>query len=185
MKIRKFIFKNVNSTNDVAIRIIKNTKNKFGIIVADKQKKGRGQHGKKWISYKGNLFLSIFYSLERINLSLRQLTKLNCLLIKKILSRYCKNGISIKPPNDILINKKKICGILQETLIKANTTYIVVGIGINLIKSPNINNYSTTNLAALTKKNINKKKIILEIKTIYENFIRKFSRFNLKTIKNL
>ena len=84
MKIRKFSFKNVNSTNDIAIRIIKNTKNKFGIIVADKQKKGRGQHGKKWISYRGNLFLSIFYSLERINLSLRQLTKLNCLLIKKI-----------------------------------------------------------------------------------------------------
>ena len=39
MKIRKFSFKNVNSTNDIAIRIIKNTKNKFGIIVADKQKK--------------------------------------------------------------------------------------------------------------------------------------------------
>ena len=50
MKIRKFSFKNVNSTNDIAIRIIKNTKNKFGIIVVDKQKKGRGQHGKKWIS---------------------------------------------------------------------------------------------------------------------------------------
>ena len=83
-----------------------------------------------------------------------------------------------------MINKKKICGILQETLIKANTTYIVVGIGINLIKSPKINNYPTTNLAELTKKNINKKKIVLEIKTIYENFISKFSRFNLKTIKN-
>tara|TARA_B100000315_G_scaffold241816_1_gene263031 strand:- start:1641 stop:2198 length:558 start_codon:yes stop_codon:yes gene_type:complete len=185
MKIRKFSFKNVNSTNDIAIRIIKNTKTKFGIIVADKQKKGRGQHGKKWISYRGNLFLSIFYSLERINLTLRQLTKINCLLIKKILSRYYKNRISIKPPNDILINKKKICGILQETLIKASTTYIVVGIGINLIKSPNINNYPTTNLEELTKKNVNKKKIVLEIKTIYENFISKFSRFNLKTIKNL
>ena len=185
MKIRKFSFKNVNSTNDIAIRLIRNTNNKFGIIIADKQKKGRGQHGKKWISYRGNLFLSIFYSLERINLTLRQLTKINCLLIKKILSRYYKNRISIKPPNDILINKKKICGILQETLIKASTTYIVVGIGINLIKSPNINNYPTINLEELTKKNVNKKKIVLEIKTIYENFISKFSRFNLKTIKNL
>ena len=107
MKIKKFKYKNVNSTNDVAIRIIKNTKNKYGIIISEKQKKGRGQFGKKWISHKGNLFVSIFYSLEKNNLSLKELTKLNCLLIKKLLSRYCNNKISIKPPNDILIKKKE------------------------------------------------------------------------------
>ena len=80
MKLKKFKFKIVNSTNDIAIRLIRNTNNKFGIIIADKQKKGRGQHGKKWISYKGNLFVSIFFSLEKINMSLKQLTKANCLL---------------------------------------------------------------------------------------------------------
>ena len=133
MKLKKFNFKTVNSTNDIAIRLIRNTNNKFGIIIADKQKKGRGQHGKKWISYKGNLFVSIFFSLEKINMSLKQLTKANCLLIRKILSRYYKNKISIRLPNDLLINKKKICGILQETLIKANMKYFVIGVGINLI----------------------------------------------------
>ena len=45
MKLKKFKFKVVNSTNDIAIRLIRNTNNKFGIIIADKQKKGRGQHG--------------------------------------------------------------------------------------------------------------------------------------------
>ena len=71
MKLKRFKFKTVNSTNDIAIRLIRNTNNKFGIIIADKQKKGRGQHGKKWISYRGNLFLSIFYSLE-INANQKQ-----------------------------------------------------------------------------------------------------------------
>ena len=47
MKLRKFHFKKVNSTNDTAIRIIKNTNNKFGIIIAKNQKKGKGQYGKK------------------------------------------------------------------------------------------------------------------------------------------
>ena len=42
MKLKKFKFKVVNSTNDIAIRLIRNTNNKFGIIIADKQKKGRG-----------------------------------------------------------------------------------------------------------------------------------------------
>ena len=185
MKLKKFNFKTVNSTNDIAIRLIRNTNNKFGIIIADKQKKGRGQHGKKWISYKGNLFVSIFFSLEKINMSLKQLTKANCLLIRKILSRYYKNKISIRLPNDLLINKKKICGILQETLIKANMKYFVIGVGINLIKSPCIKNYPTTNLLELTKINVNKTKIISEMITIYEKFINQFSKLYTKKQKKL
>ena len=107
MKLKKFKFKIINSTNDIAIRLIKKTNNKFGIIVAENQKKGRGQRGNKWISYKGNLFVSIFFSLDKINMSLKQLTKTNCFLIKKTLSQFCKKKIYIKPPNDLLINKKK------------------------------------------------------------------------------
>ena len=185
MKLKTFKFKTVNSTNDIAIRLIRNTNNKSGIIIADKQKKGRGHHGKKWISYKGNLFVSIFFSLEKINMSLKQLTKANCFLIKKILSRYYKNKISIKSPNDLLMNKKKFCGILQETLKKANSTYFIIGVGINLIKSPYIKNYSTTNLFELTKIKVSKNKITSEIKSIYEEFIDQFSKLNLKTVKNL
>ena len=185
MKLKKFKFKTVNSTNDVAIRLIKKTNNKFGLIVADEQKKGRGQRGNKWISYKGNLFISIFFSLEKINMSLKQLTKTNCFLIKKTLSQFCKKKIYIKPPNDLLINKKKICGILQETITKANSNYFIVGVGINLIKSPTINNYPTTSILELTKINVSKKKIIIELISLYENFVNQFSRTNLKSIKNL
>ena len=64
MKLKKFFFKSVNSTNDAAIRIIKNSNIKFGIIISDKQKKGKGQYGKKWISLKGNLFVSIFFFIK-------------------------------------------------------------------------------------------------------------------------
>ena len=185
MKLKKFNFKTVNSTNDIAVRLIKNTNNKFGIIIADRQKKGRGQRGKKWISNKGNLFVSIFFSLEKINMSIQQLTKANCYLIKKILSRYCKKKIFIKPPNDLLVNNKKICGILQETLKKSNIKYLIVGVGINLIKSPHIMNYPTTNLLELTKIKVSKTKVISEIKSKYEEFINKFLKLNLKTEKNL
>ena len=185
MKFKKFNFKNVNSTNDIAIKLIKKTNYKYGIIVADKQKKGRGRFGRKWISYKGNLFVSLFFTLEKINLSLHQLTKVNCFLIKKLLSKYYKNNILIKPPNDLLVNKKKICGILQESIKKDNTNYFVVGIGINLIKSPNLIKYPTTDILQLTKINVNKKKIILELLSLYENFFNQFTRLKFKSIKNL
>ena len=161
MILKKFVFKNVNSTNDIAIKIIKNSKNKSGIVIANNQKKGRGRYGKKWISYKGNLFVSFFYELKNINLSLPTLTKVNCLLV----------------------NKKKISGILQEIVNKDKKKYMVVGIGINLIKNPNIKGYPTINLSEICRRKISKNEIIYKLKKIYENFIPKLnSSFTGKTL---
>ena len=107
MKFKKFNFKKVKSTNDTAIRIIKNSNFKFGMVISDTQLSGKGQYGNKWISYKGNLFVSFFHELKNINVSLSTLTKINCLLVKKILAKYCKKKIIFKKPNDLLIEKKK------------------------------------------------------------------------------
>ena len=68
MKLKRFNFKKVGSTNNVAIRIIKKTKIKSGIIVAANQSNGRGLHGKKWVSYSGNLFISVFFTLDKIDI---------------------------------------------------------------------------------------------------------------------
>ena len=182
MKLKKFNFKIINSTNDLAIKIIKNTQNKAGIVIAEKQKKGRGQYGKKWISYKGNLFVSVFFPIDKIGLSLREFTKVNCLLVKKLLSNFYKGKISIKKPNDLLINKKKISGILQETLSKSGKKYIIVGIGINLIKNPSIKNYPTTNLFELINFRINSNSASMKIKKIYEKFIPKLYKINIKNM---
>ena len=182
MKLKKFNFKIVNSTNDLAIQIIKNTNNKSGIIIAEKQKKGRGQYGKKWTSFKGNLFVSIFFQIDLVKLSLKNLTKVNCSLVKKLLANFYKDTIMIKKPNDLLINNKKISGILQETLSKSGETFIIVGIGINLIKSPTIKNYLTTNLFDLTGVKITPNNAALKLKKIYETFIPIFPNFNIKNL---
>ena len=174
MKFKIFRFRKVNSTNNTAIRIIRNSNLNYGMVISEMQNNGRGQYGKKWISYKGNLFISFFYNLENFTVSVKQLTKINCLLVKKLLSLYCKNKIIFKKPNDLLIDRKKICGILQETLTKLNKKYLIVGIGINLIKSPYIKNYPTINLLDLTKKKISKSKIENEIKKIFEFKLSKF-----------
>ena len=168
MKFKIFRFKNVNSTNNSAIRIIKNSNTNYGMIIANEQKRGKGQYGKKWISYNGNLFVSFFYRLDHLNVSLKRISKINCLLVKKLLAIYYKNRIIFKKPNDLLINKKKICGILQENISKINKRYLIVGIGINLIKNPNLRNYPTTNLNELLNKKVSKNKIEKQIKKIFE-----------------
>jgi len=172
MNIKKFVYKSVNSTNDIAIKLIKKSKIKAGLIVSEKQKKGRGQRGKKWISHKGNLFATIFFSLDKNNLTIKELTKMNANLIIKLISFYCKEKIILKKPNDILINKKKVCGILQEIVQRKEIKYLVVGIGLNLIKSPNITNYPTTNLYKLTNVKISVSNVSKKLILIYMNFLK-------------
>ena len=168
MKFKVFRFNKVKSTNNTAIKIIKTSDIDYGMIVSENQSNGKGQYGKKWISYKGNLFVSFFFNLKNFDINLNKFTKLNCLLVKKLLTSYYRNKIIFKKPNDLLINKKKICGILQETLIKLNKKYLIVGIGINLIKSPLIRNYPTTNLYELLDKKVSKRQIVNELKKIFE-----------------
>ena len=118
--------------------------------------------------------MSFFYKLENINLSLSFLTKKNCFLVKDVISKYYKKKITFKLPNDLLINKKKICGILQEKIDNSKKQYLIVGIGFNLIKSPNITNYPTTNLLEITNQKINKKKFVKELKITFEKFLSKY-----------
>ena len=106
--------------------------------------------------------------------ALSQITKLNCLLVKKMISKYYKKKITYKKPNDLLIKGKKISGILQEIIHKNNKKSLIVGIGLNLVKNPIIRNYPTTNLNDLINKKVSKKKIEIELKNVFEKNLSKF-----------
>ena len=166
MKLKKFNFKKVKSTNNTAIRLIRRGIDS-GVVSANVQTKGKGQRGNKWISKKGNLFISIFFKVNS-KLSLKKITTINLSILKKIISSQIVGKIYIKLPNDILIYKKKVSGILQEIMYKNNNKYLIVGIGINIISSPNIRNYPTTYLNKYSKKKINNIKILNKIKLNFE-----------------
>ena len=173
MKYKKFKYKRVKSTNNTAIRIIKETNCTLGMVVAETQVNGRGQYGRKWISSKGNLFVSFFNEFNKTNLSINAITKINCLLVKKLLSKFTSQKILFKRPNDLLINKKKISGILQEVLLIKEKKFLITGIGINIVKNPNIINYPATNLQEVSKKSINKLGVENRLKQIFEKNLSK------------
>ena len=166
MFLKKFKYKKVSSTNDVAITKIKQGY-KAGIVISESQTNGRGQYGKKWVSNKGNLFLSIFFTINKKK-QISRLVVSNLRTIKKILSMFIKSKINIKKPNDITVDKKKICGILSETLFYKNFKFIIVGIGINIVNSPNLRNYPTTNLNEITNSKVSKIKLLKKIINAFE-----------------
>ncbi len=174
MKLKRFKFKRVKSTNNTAIRIIKKTNYNFGMVVAETQANGRGQYGRKWISSKGNLFVSFFNELNKTNLSINTITKINCHLVKKLLSTFTRKKIMFKKPNDLLIDKKKISGILQEVIFSNKKKFLITGIGINITKNPYIKNYPATNLQEVTKKSISKLNVENKLKQLFEKSLYQF-----------
>tara|TARA_B100000886_G_scaffold115700_1_gene77838 strand:- start:219 stop:755 length:537 start_codon:yes stop_codon:yes gene_type:complete len=174
MKFKVFRYKKVKSTNNTAIRVLKKTNYNFGMIISETQTGGKGQYGRKWISFKGNIFITFFYKLKKINLSMKQLSKKNCFLVKDVISKFYKHKIVYKSPNDLLINKKKICGILQEKINKSGNDYLIFGIGFNLVKSPIILNYPTTNLFEITKKKVKTEIFKNQLKKSFGKFLSQY-----------
>ena len=170
MKLKKFSYKKVLSTNDIAIKKIKNGFEN-GIILADEQKKGRGKYGNKWISIKGNLFTTVFFKINN-KIKLEKILKFNCSLVKKTLRQVLKKNINIKPPNDIMINKEKVSGILQEIINYKNNKYLIVGIGINIVASPKIDNYKCSHINNFHNKFISRNKVFYLLKDMYEKNLR-------------
>ena len=183
MKIKSLKFKSVNSTNDIALDLIKKNKFKPTLISAEQQIKGRGTMGKKWISKKGNLFLTIFFDISKKKIDFKKFAVLNAYLLQNILIKKFSNKIKIKWPNDLLFEKKKFCGILQETIIQAGKKFLIVGIGINTNFNPNSSSFSSTSLKQITNKNIDNKKLFIMIKKNYEKFLLKTNRNTFSELK--
>jgi len=183
MKLRSIKFKSVGSTNDIAHKLIKKKNIKPTIIISKKQTKGRGTMGKKWISKKGNLFLTIFFDMSKKKIDFKKFAVLNAYLLKSILIKKFSNKIKIKWPNDLLFEGKKICGILQETVIDAGKKFLIVGIGINTNFDPKNRSFSSTSLKDITNKKIDNKKLFIMIKKNYERLLFKANQNSFSELK--
>ena len=178
-------FESVTSTNDVAINLIKEKKKETGCIYAGAQTKGRGTQGKKWVSEMGNLFGSIFFPLKNNYPSFSEFSMINPVIISEVIKKFCKKKkISFKWPNDVFVDGRKICGILQELITSNDKKFLIIGIGINIVSNPNINtNYEATNIFLETKKKPTTEEIINLLITSYENFFRELDTYNFINFK--
>ena len=180
MKLKMYKFKKIKSTNDMAINLIKKKGKKSGYVHAETQTKGKGTHGKKWISKKGNLFMTIFFPLNNKYPPFNHFYLINPIILSDVIKNFCnKNNISLKFPNDIFVNKKKICGILQEIITSKSSKFLIIGIGININSSPKLKKtYLSTSIFKETKEKPNIKKVINLIVSSYEIFFSNLKKYN-------
>ena len=177
-------FKELDSTNAYAKNNIEQL-NDFDVIVADHQNAGYGQWGRKWIDTGSeNLYMTIVIKPEEVAM-LTNIVRFTAICTCNVLLKY-NTSPKIKEPNDILINNKKICGILAESISRGDKIRgLVVGIGINLNankKMLELINQPSTSLNLETQKKIDKnlflKQIVTEFKKNYPDFIKKGVNLN-------
>jgi len=181
MKFEIYNYESVTSTNDMAINLIKDKKKIIGCVNSEIQTKGRGTRGKKWISKKGNLFTSIFFPLKKKYPAFDEFAIVNCIIVSDVIKKLCNESkkVNLKFPNDIFLNGKKVCGLLQEVITFEKSNYLITGIGINIQSNPNIeNNYKATNILFETKKNYEKKEIIDLLISSYQSFFKSIDSYN-------
>jgi len=183
MKIKIKNYKKVKSTNDVAMKLIKRNILEPTLITTEKQTNGRGRIGKKWISLKGNLFITLFFKFDQKRINFKQFAVLNAFLLKKVISNIISKKIKIKWPNDLLFNKLKFCGILQEVIKFDNFDYLIVGIGLNTNIVPQNKGFKSTCLKNILNKKIDNQKILKKIVIAYEKFLGEKNKLSFSDLK--
>lgn len=129
---KKITLKTVDSTNLEAFRQLE--KYNEVCVSADIQTQGYGRNKSQWLSYRGNIHFSFgkIVEVDKVkNLSLKVVYRVFFLMKK-----YVSGELAVKWPNDILLDGKKVAGILIESKIKGNMAKVVVGIGINFSYAP-------------------------------------------------
>lgn len=173
-------FREVDSTNEVAKRLAQEGAPEGTVVIAEIQKKGKGRRGKPWISPLGGAWMSIILRPDTLPINAPQLTFTAGVAAAKTIKEGYGLDVGIKWPNDILIEDKKVCGILTEiSTEKDSIDYIIAGIGIDAnvdldLLPPELREH-TTSLKSELEMEISR---MILVRKFLENFESMYNEFN-------
>lgn len=120
----------VDSTSDEAKRLVAKGAREGLVVIAKEQSRGRGKPGRGWDSPADlGIYLSAIVKPYRNPPDLVPLTLLSAQAVVSSIFKTCQITATIKQPNDVLMNGKKVCGILVE---RVKTGELIIGIGVNV-----------------------------------------------------
>lgn len=127
-------FPETESTNTLAFRLADAGAKEGTVVIADSQTQGRGRIKRKWESPPGlNLYTSLILKPDINPARSSPITLTAGVAVAELFSLYCPGKVHLKWPNDVLINGRKVCGILTEIKTEGKKLkFIVLGVGINI-----------------------------------------------------
>lgn len=174
----------IDSTNSYLKELItKQTVENFTVVLAENQTNGRGQRGANWEVESGkNLTFSIL--IKDVLLSFEEVFNLNVVVAVSLFQTFSNlkiPNLSIKWANDILADKKKVCGILIENQLKSNSEILsVIGIGINVNQENFENLPQASSLKKISGQEWNKDEVLLTFLNQFQNNINLYKNEGAK-----
>src|SRR6267378_1176778 len=129
-------YRRLRSTNTTAYRLAQQSATEWTVVVADVQTKGRGREGKKWESLKGGLWFSVILRPNVPSPKLPLLQFLAAIATRQALENEAGLSVKLKWPNDLVLGRAKLGGILIESKTLADRiSFAILGIGLNINQS--------------------------------------------------
>ena len=174
-----YVYKEVRSTNTIAKFLSINDCEDGAVVISEKQTDAKGRSGKSWASPLGGIWLSVILKPILDHSKLPLITLATGVAVAKTLEKIGVENPEIKWPNDIMIDDKKVCGILTEAVTKFNTIEnVIVGVGIdanlNVSDFPEELQYGTTTLKETLGREENDNILIKIFLEEFEDIIEQF-----------
>ncbi|MCM0650949.1 biotin--[acetyl-CoA-carboxylase] ligase [Clostridium swellfunianum] len=176
-------FDSIDSTNSRAKQMSDSIEADGTVLIGEEQTNGRGRLGRSWVSpkYKG-VWMSVFLRPDLNPMEAVKLTQIAAAAVVEA-AKELKITTLVKWPNDIVVNHKKICGILTEMSAElTRINYVVVGIGINVnideLDFPEDIKEIATSLKVETKCSVNRQELVGRILNNFERLYLKFIEEN-------
>jgi BirA family biotin operon repressor/biotin-[acetyl-CoA-carboxylase] ligase len=158
---RLFYFPVVNSTMEIAKDLARKGCPHFTVIVADRQKKGRGRLNRKWRSDAGGLYFTMVLRPSIPIVLSARISFLASLTLTRVLRDMFDVDASVKWPNDILVNDYKIAGMLTEIEAEADRVHFLnIGIGININNDPSRSEPRASSLKKILDRQISRNDLL-------------------------
>lgn len=172
-------FDTIDSTNTKAQELAEKGYPSGTLIVADKQESGKGRRGRSWVSPSGTgIFMTLMIKPDINPNNASMLTLVAALAVAKAITSVTGEKALIKWPNDIVVNGKKVCGILTEMNAQFDyINHIVVGIGINVHNESfpeEISQMASSLMIEASGKRFHRAQIIAETMSYFEQYYDTF-----------
>ena len=165
-------FDEVTSTMDVAKDLARKQCPDFTVVVAERQTTGRGRMQRNWLSTEGGLYFTIVLRPPIPPVLSYRITYAASMVLANTLRRLYPIDARVKWPNDILVDGKKIAGLLAEMEAESDRiTYLNVGIGINVNNDPTVSEPGASSLKRILGKGISRKQLLSEFLDRFESRI--------------
>ncbi|RZB31307.1 MAG: BirA family transcriptional regulator, biotin operon repressor / biotin---[acetyl-CoA-carboxylase] ligase [Desulfobacteraceae bacterium Eth-SRB2] len=173
-------FDEVTSTMDVAGNLARNDSPHFTVVIAGRQSKGRGRLKRTWLSSEGGLYFTIILRPQIPPAFISRVNFAASMILARTLRNMFHIDARVKWPNDILVNERKVAGLLSEMEAETDMVkFINIGMGVNVNNNPTPREPMAVSLKKIIGRNILRKQLLAGFLDEFEN------RLNKDTLDNV